>query len=491
MDRAKLLKDFLKNQALPEEEKDFEDRALETGAEVLQKAEPVLRLLDYPAGLVRGAIAGGLESATGRDDLVDIKDVIRGKAPSSSEIMEKMGVPEGKSLSDVLPGMYSKTGKGLALQKGGLFDPTARGVAGAVADIALDPLSLLGAKAAREIAKEPRVFVDDLLSKLKDERGSLSLEQKRALSKLTDPTEKQIQKIAEIPERVSTTPLLDEAREKQIEVSDFAHRHRAGISEDMPPEYQIQEVLKQIYPHLQDNITLEINPNLSSRGRYVSTKAPYKRGILKPETILLQDVKDPNILGILGHEYTHFEDSLQNPIFNTMDEFIPSDLGQDLQGFIGSQTAGYLAKKLMALRPDLNLSEAVHLISDKIFKDLKEMPDADLARIIAGQRMMDLIGGPENFMKLSKGFHHSGYPTGFEMGKSLELLNPNKPLKTPDLTENSKIISQIFEENLKNLMTPEDAIMEMYKTKKFPNIESLLKEKDRFSLYAPKPKINN
>jgi hypothetical protein len=489
MDRSKLLKDFLKNQALPEEEKSFEDKALEVGGEVLEKAEPALRLLDYPAGLVRGSIAGGLEAATGRDDLVDIKDVLRGKAPASSEIMEKLGVPEGKSLSDILPEMYSESGKGMRLQKGGLFDPTARGTAGAALDVALDPLSLLGAKAVKEVAKEPKSFVDDLLRKLKDERGELDLSQKRALANLKNPTEREIQKIAGIPEDVKNTSLLQEAREKQFDVSDFAHRLRAGVSEDMPPEYQIQEVLKQIYPHLKDKIPLEITPDPSYRGRYQSTRAPYKGGILKPEKILLSDVKDPNILGYTGHEYTHFEDSLQNPFFKTMDEFTPSYLETDLQEFIGSQRGGYLAKKLMALRPDLNYPEALELISNNVFKGLNELPDKDLARIIAGQRMMDLMGGPENFMKFSKGFHHSGYPTGFEMEKSLELLNPNKPLKTPDLTENERIIREIYEENLKNPTLSENAIIEMYKAKKFPNIENLIKEKDRFSLFAPKPKI--
>jgi len=177
MARADVLREYLKNQAIPEEEKDLEDKAIEVGGKILEKAEPILRTLDYPAGLVRGTIAGGLEAATGKDDIVDIKDVIKGKAPSSAEIMEKVGVPEGKSLSDILPGMYSETGKGLALKKGGLFDPTARGAAGFAADIALDPLALLAGKGTKAVVKEavqdPTAFRKELLSKLSDERGSL------------------------------------------------------------------------------------------------------------------------------------------------------------------------------------------------------------------------------------------------------------------------------------------------------------------------------
>lgn len=162
MSRTDILKQYLKNQAIPEEEKDFEDKAMEFGGKVLEKADPLLRVLDYPAGLLRGAVAGGIEAATGRDDLVDIKDVLKGKAPASGEILEKMGVSEGRSLSDILPGMYSESGKGAALQKGGLFDPTARGAVGMLADVVLDPLAIGGAKAASKAAKSEEPFLNIL-----------------------------------------------------------------------------------------------------------------------------------------------------------------------------------------------------------------------------------------------------------------------------------------------------------------------------------------
>jgi len=159
-----------------EEEKDWEDKALEYASSALEKAEPVLKVLGYPGGLVRGAIAGGLEAATGRDDLVDIKDVLKGEAPSSTEVLEKLGVKEMGSLSDVLPELYSKTGKGLALQKGGLFDPTTRGALGFAADVVTDPLTYLAgagiAAKGAEAASESKPMFQRLRNVLSDQRGS-------------------------------------------------------------------------------------------------------------------------------------------------------------------------------------------------------------------------------------------------------------------------------------------------------------------------------
>lgn len=111
-----------------------------------------LRTLDYTGGLGRGLAAGALEIPTGKE-LVSFSDVIKGRAPSSSEVMEKLGVPKSGELSDVLPFLYSETGDGLPLQKGGAFDVSARGAAGLASDIALDPLTYLTMGAAPLISK--------------------------------------------------------------------------------------------------------------------------------------------------------------------------------------------------------------------------------------------------------------------------------------------------------------------------------------------------
>ena len=108
----------------------------------LQGADILGRGLDYAGGAVRGTVAGGLEALTGKE-LVDYKDVLAGKAPTSAEVMQKLGVPEGYSLSNIIPSMYSETGQGAALQKGGLFDPSVRGAGGLALDILTDPLTYM------------------------------------------------------------------------------------------------------------------------------------------------------------------------------------------------------------------------------------------------------------------------------------------------------------------------------------------------------------
>lgn len=111
-----------------------------------------LRALDYTGGIGRGTVAGALEIPTGKD-LVSFSDVIKGRVPSSADMMEKMGVPKSGEISDVLPFLYSDTGEGWPLQKGGALDASARGFSGLVADVALDPLTYLTMGAAPLVSK--------------------------------------------------------------------------------------------------------------------------------------------------------------------------------------------------------------------------------------------------------------------------------------------------------------------------------------------------
>jgi hypothetical protein len=130
--------------------------------------------LDYLGGLSRTAAAGGAQGAAnlvgklksiangeeyqpvdavGMDDL---KAAFQGSAPSTSEYMRRAGVPEGASLSDLAPALYSESGEGLPLKKGGMLDPTARGAAGFVGDTLLDPLTYTGIPAVRGALKASR-----------------------------------------------------------------------------------------------------------------------------------------------------------------------------------------------------------------------------------------------------------------------------------------------------------------------------------------------
>ena len=310
MYNSEIIKKYFDN--LSEKGQDLEDKAIEYGASALQKAEPVLKVLGYPGGLVRGAIAGGLEAATGRDDLVDIKDVLKGEAPGSSEIMEKLGVKEGGSLSDIAPSLYSETGKGLKLQKGGLFDPTARGVAGLAADIITDPLTYATAGAAKaigrgaELAEEAprqsalkrilgnqRGAIGEDLPKL-NERGFYYKLDKVLSDKMgpVESPERVMNLLSEIkPEEIKHSKVLnfiqkakDEGKKiNKQEILDYIQNNRINIERlqnipktDQKNELQrIERETREKVLDLKENLEAVINQELNA-GRY---ELPEKKGI--------------------------------------------------------------------------------------------------------------------------------------------------------------------------------------------------------------------
>lgn len=86
-----------------------------------------LRALDYAGGLSRTAVAGAVSPFTPNGEVVgadELTRMVKGQAPSTSEYMDKMGVPEGAKVSLPLVG-----------------DVSARGVGGFLGDVALDPLT--------------------------------------------------------------------------------------------------------------------------------------------------------------------------------------------------------------------------------------------------------------------------------------------------------------------------------------------------------------
>ena len=99
--------------------------------------DPLGRVLDVATlgAPIRAGVAKLVEAQTGKE-VAPEKKLIRGQAPSFSEIWEAQGVGPGTSLSELIPGAFSPTGEGLPLKKGGMFDVTPRGVLGGVVDIA-------------------------------------------------------------------------------------------------------------------------------------------------------------------------------------------------------------------------------------------------------------------------------------------------------------------------------------------------------------------
>lgn len=492
--------DTLRNLLKASPDEDLEDKAMRIGGEVLQKAEPILRTLDYPAGLVRGTIAGGLEAATGRDDLVDIKDVIRGKAPSSGEILEKMGVPEGGSLSDVLPDMYSDTGKGIKLKKGGLFDPTARGAAGFAADVALDPIALLYGKAAKGIAKEaaqnPKAFVDDLLERLKSEKGELDLATKRKVEKIKEPTEQKIAEALELSDVDSPLSYADN-REKLHDILDFSTRLRLGIPESTPNEQAIEKALKQFYPDvLHQKIPVIIDPaqtkKLNVKGGLAIPAIPLKPGAVLPEGAKML-LSEPRVSTVM-HEGQHFRDIGLNPFFTDakgLEEIIPFSNLDTYTRSLGMNDPAFLSKKL-ALYKDIPLNQAELIVTAKhenaareafdyikslgMKLDINDPKVVDIITEYAGRKfgkdMHALFASPIEAQKFGSAGHFYEYPHSYELKKSMELLDPNVSVTPSDLKRNFNIINTIA--RLAPNLTPSQ-IENAYIQTKFPNINKILK----------------
>lgn len=122
-----------------------------------------LKPLDYAGGLVRTSVAGSVqgganavgkmrEMATGEADETpqivtpdDAISALKGSAPSLTEYMKRGGVPQMGSLSDIAPIAFSKDPGSWRPTPGGNYDPNVRGAMGMAGDIALDPLTYLGA----------------------------------------------------------------------------------------------------------------------------------------------------------------------------------------------------------------------------------------------------------------------------------------------------------------------------------------------------------
>lgn len=107
------------------------------------------------------ALAAALEAMTGKDvyrpeehsDAVTINNL--NTFPTSSELFERAGVPEGAKMSDVVGGYADPQldNPWYQPEKGGMLDFTVRGAGGLATDMAIDPLSWLsmgGAQAGKQ-----------------------------------------------------------------------------------------------------------------------------------------------------------------------------------------------------------------------------------------------------------------------------------------------------------------------------------------------------
>lgn len=145
------LRAMAKSKAAQGREAEHEDNR-SVGAKALDYG---LRFVGTPGGVARAGTAEVINSflPEGQDITRpdDLKRVMRGQAPTTSEYLERAGVPSGPKLSDIFPAGYAEHGRGAALQaeKGGALDPSLRGAAGLVGDIVTDPLTYLSAGLSR------------------------------------------------------------------------------------------------------------------------------------------------------------------------------------------------------------------------------------------------------------------------------------------------------------------------------------------------------
>lgn len=123
--------------------KEAQNAILRKPEEKVGVGETILRRLNTLSGTTRGVAFQALEPLVGKQ-LVSMKELGSATVPQTSELLARMGIPEGYSLSDIVPSMYSPSGKEWTkFQKGGFLDPSVRGAAGLVGDVALDPSTYL------------------------------------------------------------------------------------------------------------------------------------------------------------------------------------------------------------------------------------------------------------------------------------------------------------------------------------------------------------
>lgn len=217
--------------SVPQNEPTTEDKILQA---VAPYVAPVGKALDYAGGIVRTAAAAPFSENIG------LKDVINAGLAnplSGNEILQRLGVPEGGSLSDVIPGAFTENGAGLSLQKGGPLDVTPRGAGGFALETALDPLTYVsgglsglfkggGEKVYKSAFKEAdaaaklanKIPVSDVLMKEGIAGTSKSVEnQARNLSKqLSSTVDNTVKDLADSGARVDMNAVVSGAKNKLL-----------------------------------------------------------------------------------------------------------------------------------------------------------------------------------------------------------------------------------------------------------------------------------
>lgn len=142
--------------------KDAQNASLKKPEEQTGLLEKASRVINFTGGLERGAIAGLAEPIVGKD-LVSAEQVMSGTVPGSKELAEKAGV----DLTYMYPGFV----RNLAKMTG--QEENLKSLAGATADVALDPATFLApaARAAQMGAKGAKLAGAKFLETMLDPLG--------------------------------------------------------------------------------------------------------------------------------------------------------------------------------------------------------------------------------------------------------------------------------------------------------------------------------
>lgn len=182
--------------------------------------EHVGKGLDYLGGAVRTGVANLAGVSKPGETLDALNPLSKNTAPSSSEIMKRLGVPDGAKLSDYLGAIYADpANKGNAFWrpvKGGMLDPSVRGTIGTGLDIASDPLTYLtlgGTGAEKALAQEAATAAErgNLNRTMSDTLNSALTSMKSRANPITRPVSNTMDYLGSKMYRSGLAPLDQEA----------------------------------------------------------------------------------------------------------------------------------------------------------------------------------------------------------------------------------------------------------------------------------------
>jgi hypothetical protein len=339
----------------------------------------------------------------------------------------------------------------------------------------------VGAKGLVKGAMAGRKALYKTVPMLASERGELDIDILRNLLSLKNPKKEDVLKAIDY-RPPSTYKDVEREREKLSDALSAAAKERTGIPQGTENEEATRQILKLMHPEIEaTKLPLEINPNSSSSylGQFVYNHPIIYPEVSEPLKIILRDTKPST--GI--HEAQHFREKLTNPYSRTSEELLGFLPETTIEEALGAQKSGYLINKLKTLNPEIKeeqISKELNEIIQNINQDSALTTQQKMIKL--GEVVKNLSGNLDP-LELISARHFTQYPRNFEMQKIAELLSPDTALSTPDLTENNKIIRDIFKQfqsgdlKRRSISETSKAIQDEYIKQNFPNIKQILKNK--------------